>query len=69
MAQIPYYNRRMTPVRAIQLNPSVTASLQKLVTTHQTVDLVMEETIWRASTYRLRELTARLSDLPQAESE
>lgn len=41
MAQIPYYNRRMTSMRAMQLNPSVTASLQKLVTTHQTVDLVM----------------------------
>jgi hypothetical protein len=41
LAQIPYYNRRMTSGRAVQLNPYVTASLQKLVMNHQTVDLVM----------------------------
>ena len=41
LAQIPYYNRRMTPVRAERLSPSVTASLQKLLPNHVTVDLVM----------------------------
>jgi hypothetical protein len=41
LAQIPYYNRRMTPHRAEHLNPSVTASLQRLLPNHVTVDLVM----------------------------
>jgi hypothetical protein len=41
LAQIPYYNQRMTSIRAVQLGPSVTASLQKLVFNHQLVDLVM----------------------------
>lgn len=41
LSQIPYYNRRMTPLRAERLSPLVTASLQKLLPTHQTVDLVM----------------------------
>lgn len=41
LAQIPYYNRRMTPHRAERLNPTVTASLQKLLPNHETVDLVM----------------------------
>jgi hypothetical protein len=41
LAQIPHYNRRMTPGRAIELNPTVTASLQKLLVDHSSVDLVM----------------------------
>jgi hypothetical protein len=41
LAQIPYYNRRMTTTRAINLNPSVTASLQKLQANHGVVELVM----------------------------
>lgn len=41
LAQIPYYNRRMTPHRAEYLSPSVTASLKKLLPAHETVDLVM----------------------------
>ena len=41
LAQIPHYNRRMTLGRAIELNPTVTASLQKLLVDHSSVDLVM----------------------------
>lgn len=41
LAQIAYYNRRMTPDRASALNASVTTSLQKLTADHSSVDLVM----------------------------
>lgn len=41
LAQIPYYNRRMTALRAERLSASVTASFQKIVPNHETVDLVM----------------------------
>jgi hypothetical protein len=41
LAHIPAYNRRMTPERAFKLNPSVTASLQKLGANHSNIELVM----------------------------
>ena len=41
LAQIPYYNKRMTPARAAALSPAVTASLKELSTQHRTIDLVM----------------------------
>jgi hypothetical protein len=41
LAQIPYYNMRMTSARATALSPSVTASLQELAAQHRTIDLVM----------------------------
>ncbi len=41
LAQIPYYNKRMTPARAIELNPSVTACLKRFGANHQIVELVM----------------------------
>jgi hypothetical protein len=41
VAQIPYYNKRMTETRANVLSPSINASLQELGASHHTVDLVM----------------------------
>lgn len=41
LAQIAAYDRRMTPVRARELNPAVTATLQKFAVDHNRVDLIL----------------------------
>lgn len=41
LAHIPNYNKRMTPELANKLNASVTASFQKLGTSHSNIELVM----------------------------
>src|SRR2546422_10068170 len=40
LAHIATYNRRMTPHRAPELNPGVTATLQRLGSEHKRIDLI-----------------------------
>lgn len=41
LAQIATYDRRMTPDRARELNPRVTATLQKFAVDHKRIDLIL----------------------------
>jgi hypothetical protein len=57
LAQIPYYNQRMTRARASELGPSVTASLQELGAEHRTVDLVLGQDYRETIDLRTAEMT------------